>query len=74
VNTLGSIAQQAASLLVKVKQSPQLDIVIALKECLESLVLVNLLRHKDNDVKLLIILYINGIMIILALDAPHNDE
>jgi hypothetical protein len=36
--------------------------------------LMKLLRHKDKGVKLVGTFYINGIMIILAPDAPHSDE
>ncbi|CAN5950854.1 unnamed protein product [Sphagnum jensenii] len=73
-DALLKLLRQAASLLAEVEQSPQPSTVTALKGCSESLVLVNLLRHKDKDVKLLVALCISEIMRILAPDAPYSDE
>ncbi|KAL3693858.1 hypothetical protein R1sor_007509 [Riccia sorocarpa] len=66
--------QQAAVLLQEGEQSPPPSIVVAMKAITEALVLPSLLRHKDEDVKLLVASCISEIMRIFAPEAPYDDD
>lgn len=66
--------QQSSALLAELDQSPPQSTHNAMKGCSEALVSPALLRHKDNEVGLLVAICLSEIMRIVAPDAPYSDE
>ncbi|CAM6113881.1 unnamed protein product [Calypogeia fissa] len=73
-DALVKVLKQAAALLTEVEQSPSPQTVAAMKPCTDALVLPDLLRHKDKDVKLLVATCVSEIMRIVAPEAPYDDD
>ncbi|XP_024361716.1 sister chromatid cohesion protein PDS5 homolog A isoform X1 [Physcomitrium patens] len=73
-DALVKLLVQSSALLAELDQSPPQSTHNAMKGCSEALVSPALLRHKDNEVGLLVAICLSEIMRIVAPDAPYSDE
>ena len=66
--------QQAAECLHGIEQSPGSSVMEAIQPCLNAVAREELLKHRDEDVKVLLATCFCEITRITAPEAPYNDD
>lgn len=68
------VVQQAAECLHGIEQSPGSSVMEAIQPCLNAVAREDLLKHQDEDVKVLLATCFCEITRITAPEAPYNDD